>query len=311
MKVFITGHRGLAGSALVRLFSRDPGDELILRTRDEVDLANPNQVGEFFNKEKPEAVIHAAARVGGIYANRTYPAEFLHENLSSIHNVIHSAWKHGVKKLIFLSSACVYPSNTPQPVREDFVLTGAIDKTNEAYAIAKIAGIKLCEYYRKQYHVPFISTIPTNIYGPHDNYHPMHSHVIPGLIQKFHKAKEENAPYVTLWGTGNAYREFIHADDLATAIQTLYKADNPPDLVNIGTGHDYQIRELARLIQKTIGYEGEIRFDISQPDGMSRRQMDISKLTQLGWQPKIGLREGLQATYNSFLEEKTAGVLRE
>jgi GDP-L-fucose synthase len=310
MKLFIAGHGGMVGSALVRRFSRDRGVTLLLRGRRELDLLNQAAVDAFYAAEKPDVAIIAAARVGGIHANSTYPADFAFENLAIAANTIHSAYKHGVKRLLFLGSSCIYPKLAPQPIHENALLTSALEPTNEAYAIAKISGLKLCQFYRQQYGVLFHSAMPTNLYGPGDNYHPQNSHVLPALIRRFHEAKENRAPRVTAWGTGSPRREFLHVDDLADACAFLLRTDDPPHWINVGTGTDITIRELTELVAKTVGYTGEIAWDSSKPDGTPRKLLDVSKLAGLGWRARIGLREGVEATYRSFLEEKAAGKLR-
>ena len=310
MKLFIAGHNGMVGGALVRRFQNEPGVELVLRTRQELDLTNQAAVEAFYAAAKPDAAIIAAAKVGGIHANNTYPAEFLYDNLAIAANCIHGAYRAGVKRLLFLGSSCIYPKHAPQPMPEDCLLTGALEPTNEAYAIAKIAGLKLAQYYRKQHGVMFHSAMPTNLYGPGDNYHPQNSHVLPALIRRFHEAKQNGLAEVAAWGTGSPKREFLHVDDLADACAFLLKQDNPPDWINVGTGTDVTIRELTEKVAAVTGFEGKIAWDASKPDGTPRKLMDVSRLTRLGWQARIGLGEGLERTYASFLEEKTAGTLR-
>jgi GDP-L-fucose synthase len=310
MKLFIAGHNGMVGSALVRRFEREAGTSLLLRSRRELDLLNQAQVEAFYSSEKPDVAIIAAAKVGGIHANATYPAEFMFENLAIAANTIHSACRHGVKRLLFLGSSCIYPKHAPQPIHEDSLLTSPLEPTNEAYAIAKIAGLKLCQYYRQQYGVMFHSGMPTNLYGPGDNYHPQNSHVLPALIRRFHEARERNLPEVTAWGTGSPKREFLHVDDLADACAFLLRADNPPDWLNIGTGTDVTIRELTELVAEVVGYQGRIVWDSSKPDGTPRKLLDVSKLANLGWRARIDLQTGVRATYRSFLDEKARGTLR-
>ena len=310
MKLFIAGHNGMVGGALVRRFQNEPGVELVLRTRQELDLTNQAAVEAFYAAAKPDAAIIAAAKVGGIHANNTYPAEFLYDNLAIAANCIHGAYRAGVKRLLFLGSSCIYPKHAPQPMPEDCLLTGALEPTNEAYAIAKIAGLKLAQYYRKQHGVMFHSAMPTNLYGPGDNYHPQNSHVLPALIRRFHEAKQNGLAEVAAWGTGSPKREFLHVDDLADACAFLLRQDNPPDWINVGTGTDVTIRELTEKVAAVTGFEGKIAWDASKPDGTPRKLMDVSRLTRLGWQARIGLGEGLERTYASFLEEKTAGTLR-
>jgi len=309
-KIYVSGHRGMVGSAIVREM-RDRGlDNLILRTRDELDLCDNSAVDDFFCKEKPTTVIVAAAKVGGIHANNTYPADFIYENLAIALNTIHAAYNCGVSRLLFLGSSCIYPREAPQPMAEESLLSSALEATNEAYAIAKIASLKLCQYYRKQYGVLFHSAMPTNLYGPGDNYHPENSHVLPALIRRFHEAKEEGQPSVTIWGTGQARREFLHVDDLAGGVLHLLQLDDPPDWINIGFGEDVTIIAVAQLIKKIVDYDGEINFDTSKPDGPSRKLLDSKQIFTTGWQPQISLEEGLVRTYRNFLAEQTAGTLR-
>ena len=310
MKLFLAGHSGMVGSALTRRFAREPGVELVLRDVRELDMTNQAAVDAFFAAAKPHAAIIAAAKVGGIHANNTYPAEFIQVNLAIALNTIHGAYRAGVKHLLFLGSSCIYPQLAPQPIVEDSLLTGPLEPTNEAYAIAKIAGLKLCQYYRRQYGVLFHSAMPTNLYGPGDNYHPQNSHVLPALIRRFHEAKEAGQPEVAAWGTGAPRREFLHVDNLADACAFLFRLTNPPDWINVGTGTDVTIKELTELVAATVGYRGRIVWDTSKPDGTPRKLMDGSKLAALGWKAQIGLREGIEKTYASFLAEKAAGTLR-
>jgi len=310
MKLFIAGHRGVVGGALVRRWRTEPGVDLVLRSRAELDLTNQAAVQAFFKAEKPDAAIIAAAKVGGIHANNTYPAEFAYDNLILAANCIHAAHQADVGRLLFLGSSCIYPKLAPQPLTEDCLLTGPLEPTNEAYAIAKIAGLKLAEYYRRQYGRCYHSAMPTNLYGPGDNYHPQNSHVLPALIRRFHEAKEAGLESVTAWGTGSPLREFLHVDDLAEACAFLLKMENPPDLINVGTGTDVTIRELAERVAETVGYRGRIEWDSSKPDGTPRKLMDVAKLEALGWKARIGLRDGLQLTYQSFLDEVAAGTVR-
>jgi GDP-L-fucose synthase len=310
MKLFIAGHAGMVGSALVRRFSSEPGVQLVLRTRKELDLTSQNAMDAFFAAEKPDIAIIAAAKVGGIHANNTYPAEFLFENLAIAANSIHGAYRHGVKRLLFLGSSCIYPKLAPQPMSEDSLLTGPLESTNEAYAIAKITGLKLAQYYRKQYGVMYHSAMPTNLYGPADNYHLQNSHVLPALIRKFHEAKEAGRPEVVAWGSGTPKREFLHVDDLADACVFLLHMENPPDWINVGTGTDVTIKELTETVAAVTGFTGQIVWDATKPDGTPRKLMDVSKLSKLGWTAKIALREGVEKTYASFLAEKAAGTLR-
>lgn len=300
----------MAGAALVRRYQNEPGVELVLRTRRELDLGNQAAVVAFFAAEKPDAAIIAAGRVGGIHANNTYPAEFLYENLAIATNCIHSAWQAGVNRLLFLGSSCIYPKHAPQPMPESCLLSSALEPTNEAYAIAKIAGLKMTEYYRKQHGVVYHAAMPTNLYGPGDNYHPQNSHVMPALIRRFHEAKLAGLPEVSAWGTGTPLREFMHVDDLADACAFLMGVENPPDLVNVGCGTDVSIRELTELVASAVGYPGKIVWDATKPDGTPRKLLDTSRLTQLGWKPRIGLKEGIAHAYRCFLEEAASGRLR-
>lgn len=300
----------MVGSALVRRFRSEGGATVIERSRAELDLTNQAAVKEFFAAEKPDVAIIAAAKVGGIHANNTYPGEFIYDNLAVATNCVHGAFQAGVKRLLFLGSSCIYPKHAPQPMAEDSLLTGPLEPTNEAYAIAKIAGLKLCEYYRKEYGVLYHSAMPTNLYGPNDNYHLQNSHVLPALIRKFHEAKEAGRTEVVAWGTGSPKREFLHVDDLADACAFLLKLSNPPDLINVGTGTDVTIKELTELVAQVIGFTGKIVWDSSKPDGTPRKLMDVSKLTKLGWKARTNLGEGVQKTYQSFLAEKSAGTLR-
>ncbi len=310
MKLFIAGHNGMVGSALVRRFEREPGVTLLLRTRRELDLESQAAVDEFYAAEKPDVAIIAAAKVGGIHANNTYPAEFLFDNLAIAANTIHSAYRHGTRRLLFLGSSCIYPKHAPQPMPESSLLTSELEPTNEAYAIAKIAGLKLCQYYRKQYGVLFHSAMPTNLYGPADNYHPQNSHVLPALIRRFHEAREAGKSEVGAWGTGAPKREFLHVDDLADASAFLLAQSNPPDWINVGTGTDVTIRELTETVAAVTGFAGKITWDASKPDGTPRKLMDVSRLAALGWRAQIPLREGIERTYASFLAEKASGTLR-
>ena len=296
-KIYIAGHRGMVGSALLRRLQAEGFHNFALADSKQLDLRNQLEVSEFFRREKPQHVFLAAAKVGGILANDTYRAEFLYDNLMIEANVIHSAYQAGVTKLMFLGSSCIYPKMAPQPLREDALLTGLLEPTNEPYAIAKIAGIKLCDAYRAQYGCNFVSVMPTNLYGPNDNYHPQNSHVLPAMIRRFHEAKRDRLPAVTIWGSGTPRREFLHVDDLADACLYLMQHYDEPGLVNIGTGHDLSILELAQLVSRTVGYEGRIEHDLSKPDGTPRKLMDVSKLHGFGWQAKIGLEEGVRAVY--------------
>jgi len=300
-KLYICGHRGMVGSAVQRAVESRGGVRVVTRTRQELDLCDPAAVEAFFAEEKPDTVVHCAARVGGIVANSTYPAEFIRENLAMSLNVIHSAWRHGAARLLYLGSSCIYPREAPQPIKEEHLLTGPLEKTNEAYALAKIAGLKLCEHYRVQYGVCFHSAMPTNLYGTGDNYHPENSHVIPGLIRRFHEARQAGDPEVTLWGTGTPRREFLHVDDLAAGLLHLLDLEDPPNLVNVGSGADLTIRELADKVKRVVGYEGEIVQDASKPDGTPRKLMDDARIRALGWAPTIPLDDGLARTYREFL----------
>jgi GDP-L-fucose synthase len=296
-KIYVAGHRGLVGSAIVRKLQKEGYENLLLRTSSEVDLRNQQEVKGFFEAEKPEYVFMAAAKVGGINANNTYPADFIYDNLCIQNNVIHESYRNEVKKLLFLGSSCIYPKNAAQPIKEEYLLSGYLEPTNDAYAIAKIAGIKLCQSYHKQYGCNFISAMPTNLYGPGDNYDLKNSHVLPALLRKFHEAKLNHEPTVTVWGTGKPRREFLHADDLADACLFLMRNYNDPEIINIGVGKDISIGEMAEMIKKITGYEGEIVFDTSMPDGTFRKLLDVSKLNALGWQAQIGFEEGVEGTY--------------
>ena len=302
-KIYVAGHRGMVGSALVRRLESEGYHNLIVRTSRELDLRNQQAVADFFAAEKPDYVFLAAAKVGGIMANNIYRADFLYENLQIQNNVIHSAHVEGVEKLMFLGSSCIYPKLAPQPLQEDSLLTGPLEYTNEPYAIAKIAGIKMCESYRKQYGRNYISVMPTNLYGPNDNYDLNNSHVLPAMIRKFHEAKAENKPFVELWGTGSPLREFLHADDLADACVYLMKNYDGEQFVNIGVGEDITIKNLAELIKDTVGYEGELRWNTDKPDGTPRKLMDDSKLHSMGWKHRYSLEEGVRITYQDFLQK--------
>ena len=303
-KIYIAGHRGMVGSAIARALTARGYTNILSRTSSELDLRNQQAVADFFAEEKPDFVFLAAAKVGGIVANNTYRADFIFENLMIEANIIHQAHVQGVKKLMFLGSSCIYPKLAPQPLREDYLLTGLLEETNEPYAIAKIAGIKLCEAYHDQYGSNFISVMPTNLYGYGDNYNLKNSHVLPALIRKFHEAKEENKPFVEAWGTGSPKREFLFADDLAAACLFLMETYNGRELVNIGTGEDLSIKELTELVAKTTGYDGEIKWDTTKPDGTPRKLMDVSKLHNLGWKHTIELPEGVSLAYADFLKNQ-------
>ena len=298
-KIYVAGHRGMVGSAILRKLQSEGYEHFTLADSSSLDLRNQLEVEEFFRRKRPDFVFLAAAKVGGILANDTYRAEFLYDNLMIEANVIHAAWKYGVQKLMFLGSSCIYPKMAPQPLREDYLLTGLLEPTNEPYAIAKIAGIKLCDAYRDQYGCHFISVMPTNLYGPNDNYHPRNSHVLPAMIRRFHEAKRDQAPFVTIWGTGSPRREFLHVDDLADACYFLMRQYDDPGLVNIGVGEDISILELAQIVRAIVGYQGEIRHDLSKPDGTPRKLMDVSKLNALGWKARIPLEEGIRRVYES------------
>jgi GDP-L-fucose synthase len=300
-KIFVAGHRGLVGSALVRKLREQGFTNLINRTRSELDLTDQLAVDKFFEIEKPGYVFLAAAKVGGIHANSTYPAEFIFSNMQVQMNIINASWKFGVKKLLFLGSSCIYPKYAPQPMREEALLSGQLEPTNEAYAIAKIAGIIMCRSYNKQYKTDFISVMPTNLYGPNDNYHPLNSHVLPALIRRFHEAKVTNASKVTIWGTGNPTREFLYSDDLADACIFLMERHSGNDIINIGSGKEIAIRELAMTIKSAIGYDGDLAFDVTQPDGTPRKLLDSSKLHAMGWRHKIELEQGIKLAYDDFL----------
>lgn len=299
-KIFVAGHRGLVGSAIVRALNDAGFTNLLLKTKEELDLTNQPAVAEFFAKEKPEYVFLAAAKVGGIMANMTYPAEFIFQNLAIETNIIHSAHANNVKKLLFLGSSCIYPRLCPQPIKEEYLLTGELEPTNKAYALAKIAGIVMCQAYHEQYGDNFISIMPTNLYGIGDNFDLVNSHVLPAMIRKFHEAKLKNEPSVTLWGTGTVMREFLHVDDLATASLFLMEHYNDPTVVNIGTGEDVTIQELAEMIQRVVGYSGTIVWDSSKPDGTPRKLLDVAKLHNIGWKHSISLDDGLTSTYEWY-----------
>lgn len=305
-KIYIAGHRGMVGSAITRHLSNEGFSNLLLRTSKELDLRNQEDVFSFFSNEKPDYVFLAAAKVGGIVANNTYRADFIYENLAIQNNIIHAAYLEGVKKLMFLGSSCIYPKMAPQPLKEDALLTGLLEPTNEPYAIAKIAGIKMCEAYRTQYGCDFISVMPTNLYGPNDNYDLQNSHVLPAMIRKFHEAKIKEDKAVYLWGSGSPMREFLYADDLADACIFLMQNYSEEGFVNIGTGTDVTIKTLAEMVKKIVGFEGELVWDSSKPDGTPRKLMDVSRLHGLGWQHKIELEQGIALAYQDFLENHAA-----
>lgn len=302
-KIFVAGYRGMVGSALVRCLMSKGYQNLILKSSEELDLRVQSDVEKFFEEEKPDYVFLAAAKVGGILANSKYPANFMYENLMIEMNVLHSAFQNNVKKLLFLGSSCIYPRLAPQPMPEDCLLSGKLEVTNEAYALAKISGLKYCEYLNRQYGTNYISVMPTNLYGPNDNYHPQYSHVMPAMIRKFHEAKMKKRDQVTIWGTGSAYREFLYVDDLADACVFLMNTYNGNETVNIGTGLEIQIKELAELIKNLLEYSGEICYDSTKPDGTPRKLLDIRKLTGLGWRYKTELRDGILLAYEDFLKK--------
>ncbi len=305
-KIYIAGHRGMVGSALRRKLEKEGFSNLIYKSSAELDLRNQQAVNEFFDAEKPDYVFLAAARVGGILANDTFRADFIYENLMIESNIIFAAWKSAVKKLMFLGSSCIYPKLAPQPLREDYLLTGLLEHTNEPYAIAKIAGIKMCDAFRAQYGCNFISVMPTNLYGPNDNYDLKNSHVLPALVRKIHEAKINQQPFVTIWGTGEPKREFLYVDDLADACVFIMDNYSEPGLVNVGVGTDMSILELAELIGRIVGYSGAIHKDISKPDGSPRKLMDVSKLTAMGWQARVSLEEGIRRVYREYVNGSVA-----
>ena len=309
-KIYVAGHRGMVGSAVVRALREKGYKDIVTRTRGELDLTDQSAVRAFYEAEKIDYAVIAAAKVGGIHANSTYPAEFIYENLSIAQNTIHEAYSTGVKRLLFLGSTCIYPKLAEQPILESSLLTSSLEPTNEAYAIAKIAGLKLCQFYRQQYGSLFHSAMPTNLYGKGDNYHPENSHVLPALIRRFHEAKEQGLPEVMVWGSGKPLREFLHSDDVAEGILHLLGLENPPDWVNLGSGVEISIGDLAKLVAKTVGYEGALAFDATKPDGTPRKMTDISLIKSTGWQPKIALEEGVAMAYQDFLVENNEGSLR-
>ena len=299
-RIYVAGHRGLAGSAIYRALKKAGYQNIITRTHSELELLNAPEVRAFFSETKPEFVFLAAAKVGGIHANSSYPAEFIRENIVVQTNVIHEAWKHEVKKLVFLGSSCIYPKLCPQPMKEEYLLTGELEPTNDAYALAKIAGIKTCQSYNHQYGTNFISVMPTNLYGPNDNFHPEDSHVLPALIRKFYEAKIASEDVVKIWGSGNPRREFIHSDDLADAILFLMDNYDDPEIINVGCGMDQTIRELAETIKEVSGFTGSLVFDSSRPDGTPQKVLDTSRINLLGWEPKVTLKEGLKKVYQWY-----------
>ena len=309
-RIYIAGHRGMVGSAVVRLLKQRGFQKLIQATREELDLCCQTDTDAFFRDQRPDVVVFAAGRVGGIHANSTYPAEFLYENLAMATNAIHAAWRNGTQRFLFLGSTCIYPRTAPQPISEDSLLTSPLEPTNEPYAIAKIAGVKLCQYYRRQYGVTYHSAMPTNLYGTGDNYHPDNSHVLPGLLRRIHEAKEQGAGSFAIWGTGTPLREFLHVDDVAAGIMHLLSLADPPDLVNVGSGEEISILSLAELIADVIGYQGRIETTPDRPNGTPRKLSDVSRIRGTGWSPAIGLRDGIAMTYQSFLNEISNQTLR-
>lgn len=304
-KIYVAGHRGLVGSAIVRRLKNESFENLVVRTSKELDLRDKDQVDQFFENEKPEYVFLAAAKVGGIVANNEYPADFIRDNLLIQTNIIDAAYRNGVKKLLFLGSTCIYPKFAEQPLKEEYLLTGELEPTNEPYAIAKIAGIKMCESYNRQYGTKYISVMPTNLYGPNDNFDLHTSHVLPALIRKFHEAKEGNISHVEVWGTGSPKREFLYSDDLADACVYLMNNYEGNEIVNVGVGEDISIKELAQKVKEVVGYEGEIQFDTSKPDGTPRKLVDVTKLNSLGWKANTSLENGLEKAYHWFLDNVT------
>jgi GDP-L-fucose synthase len=307
-KIYIAGHRGMVGSAIVRKLQKEGYTNLLLRTSAELDLRSQQAVLTFMQQEKPDYVFVAAAKVGGILANNTYRAEFIYDNIMIQSNIIHASYINNVTKLMFLGSSCIYPKMAPQPLKEEYLLTGELEPTNEPYAIAKIAGIKMCDAYRSQYGCNFISVMPTNLYGPNDNYSLETSHVLPALLRKFHEAKLKNTPSVVMWGTGQPKREFLHADDLADACYFLMQNYNDPGFINIGTGDDITIKDLALMVKEVVGYTGNIEHDLSKPDGTPRKLMDVQKLHNLGWKAQIDLREGVEKVYHEFSQLYKEGL---
>lgn len=304
-KIYVAGHRGMVGSAIVRKLLELGYRNIVTKCHDELDLLNQKAVESFFELEKPDYVFLAAAKVGGIMANSEKSADFMYENMMIEMNVIHSAWKNNCKKLLFLGSSCIYPKHAPQPMQETYLLTSSLEPTNEAYALAKISGLKYCEYLNKQYGTDFISCMPTNLYGPNDNYHPIHSHVLPALIRRFHEAKEKRLEEVTCWGDGTPYREFLYVDDMADACIFLMKNYSGSETVNVGSGTEISIKKLTELVAKVIGYFGRINWDVSKPNGTPRKLLDTSKINKMGWYPKIDLESGVKYTYSDFLNNHT------
>ena len=302
-RIYVAGHRGLVGSAIIRSLKQRGFENLITRTHAELELMDAVAVKDFFEQTKPEYVFLAAAKVGGIHANSTYPADFMRENLIVQTNVIHESWRQGVVKLLFLGSSCIYPKLCPQPIKEEYLLSGELEKTNDAYALAKIAGIKTCQSYNQQHGTHFISAMPTNLYGVNDNFHPENSHVLPALIRRFHEAKLANVESISIWGTGTSRREFLHSSDLADAVLFLMENYDDSEIVNVGCGKDQTIKELAETIQEVVGYTGHLKFDSTRPDGTPQKILDISKINSLGWKPTISLREGLKQVYQWYTEQ--------
>ena len=310
-KIFISGHRGMVGSALVHAFEiQESKHELLLVSRGELDLLNQSSVADFIRSEQPDVVINAAAKVGGIHANNSYPADFIYENLLINTNLIHAAWENEVGRVLNLGSSCIYPRACEQPIKEEYLLTGPLEKTNEAYALAKIAGLEMCRHYRNQYGVLYHSAMPTNLYGPGDNYHGENSHVLPALIRRFHEAKEAGSDEVMIWGTGKPRRELMHVDDLASGVLFLLEMNDPPDWVNLGTGTDHSILEIANLVKNTIGFEGIITHDLDKPDGMPVKRLDVSLINSLGWCSTTRLEEGIKSAYEDFIAGLKSGMTR-
>ena len=309
-RIYVAGHRGLVGSALVRRLRSAGFDNLLLRSHDELELEDQHAVFDLFARERPDYVFLAAAKVGGILANSTWPADFIRSNLVIQLNVVEAAYRSGVRKLMFLGSSCIYPKLAPQPIREEYLLSGPLEPTNQPYAVAKIAGIELCQSYNRQYGTRYVSVMPTNLYGPGDNFDLQSSHVLPALLRRFHEAKEAGAPSVTVWGSGTPRREFLHVDDMADACFFVMERWDSGEIVNIGCGHDVSIAELAETVARVVGYRGEIAFDRSRPDGTPRKLLDVTRLRSLGWEPRIGLEDGVRDTYRWFLEHRAAARLR-
>ncbi len=310
-RIYLAGHRGLVGGAIMRALKAAGYTDTLTATRAEVDLCDSVAVDAFVRRNKPGAIVIAAAKVGGIHANNTYPADFIMENLAVAVNLVRAAFNNEVPRVLFLGSSCIYPRLAPQPMKEEALLSGALEPTNEPYAVAKIAGLKLCQSYRRQHGILYHSVMPTNLYGPGDNYHPQNSHVLPALLRRFHEAKCAGASNVTLWGTGEARREFMYVDDLADAVLFMLRQQNPPDWVNAGTGEDVRIKDAAEIIRKTIGFGGDLVFDTTKPDGAPRKLLDVSLIESLGWKAKVSLEDGLARTYKSFLHDLQRGNLRE